>query len=53
MFLQTKDTARINRLRERIALEDVAIRSRLSDTARVKLGRIRQAVWGAIIKEIT
>ena len=52
VFLKTNKEARINRLSERIALENVAIRSSTSDTARVKLGRIRQAAWGAVIKQI-
>ena len=47
----TRRAARINRLRESIALEDVAIRSSLSTTQRVKLGRARQAAWAMLINQ--
>ena len=50
--IQTKHAARINRLREAIALEDVAIRSSQTTTPRVKLGRIRQAAWAMVINQI-
>ena len=47
----TRTAARINRLRESIALEAVAIRSSQSTTQRVKLGRARQAAWAMIIHQ--
>ena len=47
----TRTAARINRLRESIALEQVAIRSSLSTTQRVKLARARQAAWAMLINQ--
>ena len=48
----TRNTSRINRLRESIALEDVAIRSSQSSTQRVQLGRARQAAWAMVITQL-
>lgn len=47
----TRNAARINRLRESIALENVAIRSSQATTQRVKLGRARQAAWAMVINQ--
>ena len=47
----TRRATRINRLRESIAIEDVAIRSSQATTQRVKLGRARQAAWAMLINQ--